>query len=147
MGCMAQREKDDLLKKYPHVDLVVGTDQFVNMPELLKRIDEGERLAATDFGDFEDRNWNAIRTEGINAWVPVMRGCNYNCTYCIVPKTRGREKSRRPELIEEEIRSAVAKGATSKSRCSGKPLMPMAKPWAMARILRNYCAACTPSMA
>lgn len=110
MGCMAQREKAALLEKYPHLDLVVGTDQFVHMPALLKQLDEHQQIAATDFGDFEDRNWSSIRKEGVNAWIPVMRGCNYNCTYCVVPKTRGKEKSRDPELIEADIRQAVAEG-------------------------------------
>ncbi len=110
MGCMAQREKDELLTTYPHVDLVVGTDQFVHMPQLLERLDVSGRLAATAFGDFEDRAWDAVRQPGINAYVPVMRGCNYNCTYCIVPTTRGREKSRRPELVEEEVRALIAQG-------------------------------------
>ena len=110
MGCMAQREKDSLLQAYPHVDLVVGTDQFVHMPQLLEGLGQSGRIAATEFGDFEDRAWNAVRQPGINAYVPVMRGCNYNCTYCIVPTTRGREKSRRPELVEEEVRALVAQG-------------------------------------
>ncbi|MBA3698810.1 MAG: tRNA (N6-isopentenyl adenosine(37)-C2)-methylthiotransferase MiaB [Planctomycetes bacterium] len=110
MGCMAQREKDALLKNYPHVDLVVGTDQFVHMPQLLERLDETGRVAATDFGDFEDRAWDAVREPGANAYVPVMRGCNYNCTYCIVPTTRGREKSRKPELVEEEVRRLIDQG-------------------------------------
>jgi tRNA-2-methylthio-N6-dimethylallyladenosine synthase len=110
MGCMAQREKDALLKSYPHVDLVVGTDQFVHMPQLLERLDESGRIAATEFGDFEDRAWDAVREPGVNAYVPVMRGCNYNCTYCIVPTTRGREKSRKPELVEEEIRKLIDQG-------------------------------------
>ncbi len=110
MGCMAQREQEALLKQYPHLDLVVGTDQFVHMPALLKQLDEGERLAATEFGDFEERNWSSLRTEGINAWVPVMRGCNYNCTYCIVPKTRGKEKSRPLNLIIDDIKELVDRG-------------------------------------
>ncbi|MFW5830036.1 MAG: tRNA (N6-isopentenyl adenosine(37)-C2)-methylthiotransferase MiaB [Planctomycetota bacterium] len=110
MGCMAQRLREQLLEQHPHVDLVVGTDQFVHIPALLEQLEQQGQLVATDFGDFEDRNWHAHRTEGINAWVPVMRGCNYNCTYCIVPKTRGAEKSRRPELIEEEVRELVDQG-------------------------------------
>jgi tRNA-2-methylthio-N6-dimethylallyladenosine synthase len=110
MGCMAQREKDSLLAAYPHVDLVVGTDQFVRMPQLLESLDASGRVAATAFGDFEDTAWGALRTEGVNAWVPIMRGCNYNCTYCIVPFTRGKEKSRRPEQIEEEVRRLVDQG-------------------------------------
>jgi tRNA-2-methylthio-N6-dimethylallyladenosine synthase len=110
MGCMAQREKDHLLEAYPHVDLVVGTDQFVKMPELVDQLAVQKRIAATDFGDFEDRIWSAQRAEGINAWVPIMRGCNYNCTYCVVPFTRGREKSRPPQLVEDEVRGLVAQG-------------------------------------
>jgi tRNA-2-methylthio-N6-dimethylallyladenosine synthase len=111
MGCMAQRAQDQMLKDYPQLDLVVGTDQFVNIPELLEQIGEGGRLAATEFGDFESSvNWATRRSDGVNAWISVMRGCNYNCTYCIVPKTRGREKSRPPELIEQEAREAIAEG-------------------------------------
>lgn len=111
MGCMAQRAKEELLKQYPQVDLVVGTDQFVHLPQLLERLPEEGRLVATNFGDFESTgNWSTRRSDGINAWIPVMRGCNYNCTYCIVPTTRGREKSRPPELVEQEVRDAVAAG-------------------------------------
>jgi tRNA-2-methylthio-N6-dimethylallyladenosine synthase len=110
MGCMAQREKDALLKAHPHVDLVVGTDQFVHMPQLLEQLDTTGRLAATDFGDFEDTLWTAQRAKGINAYVSVMRGCNYNCTYCVVPFTRGREKSRRPEQVEQEVRQLIDQG-------------------------------------
>lgn len=110
-GCMAQREKDELLKKWPQIDIVVGTDQFARLPELVERLDETGRICATDFGDWEDdRGLHARRTEGVNAWVPVMRGCNYNCTYCVVPFTRGREKSRRPEAVEEEVRRLVDQG-------------------------------------
>jgi tRNA-2-methylthio-N6-dimethylallyladenosine synthase len=110
MGCMAQREKEQLLAAYPHVDLVVGTDQFVRMPQLLDQLEDQGRLAATGFGDFEDRMWSATRSSGVNAWVPIMRGCNYNCTYCVVPFTRGREKSRAPAQIEDEVRRLVDEG-------------------------------------
>lgn len=110
MGCMAQREKEALIKRFPHIDLVVGTDQFVRMPQLLEALSEREHVVETAFGDFEDRLWSATRTSGVNAWVPVMRGCNYNCTYCVVPFTRGKEKSRRPEQIEDEIRRLVDQG-------------------------------------
>jgi tRNA-2-methylthio-N6-dimethylallyladenosine synthase len=109
MGCMAQREKEALLKSSPAVDLVVGTDQFVHLPQLLDQFHERGRLAATAFEDFEEQLWTA-RRQGSNAFIPIMRGCNYNCTYCIVPTTRGREKSRRPEQIEAEVRQLVAEG-------------------------------------
>ena len=112
-GCMAQREQGELLKKFPQVDVVVGTDQFARLPELVERLDVTGRIAATDFGDWEDDHGvNAVREPGVNAYVPVMRGCNYNCTYCVVPFTRGREKSRRPEAIENEVRRLVDQGFT-----------------------------------
>ncbi|MBA2479451.1 MAG: tRNA (N6-isopentenyl adenosine(37)-C2)-methylthiotransferase MiaB [Planctomycetes bacterium] len=110
MGCMAQREKDEIIRRYPHVDLVVGTDQFVRMPQLLESLETRDHVVETAFGDFEDRLWDARRTEGINAWVPIMRGCNYNCTYCVVPFTRGREKSRDPAQLEDEVRRLVDEG-------------------------------------
>jgi tRNA-2-methylthio-N6-dimethylallyladenosine synthase len=107
MGCMAQREQADLLRRYPHVDLVVGTDQFVHMPQLLRQADERRQVLATAFGDFEDRDWSAKREPGVTAYVTVMRGCNYTCTYCIVPTTRGPEKSRSITQIEDEVRRLV----------------------------------------
>ena len=110
MGCMAQRQKEELIRLHPHVDLVVGTDQFVHMPALLKRLESEQHVVATEFGFFESENWSVRRREGINAWVPIMRGCNYNCTYCVVPKTRGRESSRSPDLVEREVREAVEAG-------------------------------------
>ncbi len=110
MGCMAQREKSELLRRNPHIDLIVGTDQFVHMPQLLAQLEHQQRVVATDFGDFEARPWPAQRASGPNAFVPIMRGCNYACTYCIVPYTRGAEKSRDPALIETEVRAAVAAG-------------------------------------
>ena len=110
-GCMAQREQGELLKKWPHVDVVVGTDQFARLPELVERLDVTGRIAATDFGDWEDDHGaNAVREPGVNAYVPVMRGCNYNCTYCVVPFTRGREKSRQPAAVEDEVRRLVDQG-------------------------------------
>ena len=110
MGCMAQREKEALIQRYPHVDLVVGTDQFVRMPQLLQQLEKQEHIVATDFGDFEEQSWTATRSSGITAWVPVMRGCNYNCTYCVVPFTRGKEKSRHPQQVEDEVRKLVDEG-------------------------------------
>lgn len=110
MGCMAQREREALVRRFPHIDLVVGTDQFVHMPQLLERLGQEEHVVETAFADFEDRLWDAQRAEGVNAWVPIMRGCNYNCTYCVVPMTRGAEKSRDPAGIEREVRALVERG-------------------------------------
>ncbi|HYE05537.1 MAG TPA: tRNA (N6-isopentenyl adenosine(37)-C2)-methylthiotransferase MiaB [Planctomycetota bacterium] len=120
MGCMAQREKAALIANYPHIDLVVGTDQFVHMPQLIDRLrgaDGEAHVVETAFADWEDlagvdqqQRWTNTRSSGVNAYVPVMRGCNYNCTYCVVPMTRGKEKSRRPEHIEDEVRRLVDQG-------------------------------------
>ena len=107
---MAQRTKGELIENHPHVDLC-GSRSIVHLPALIDRLHEEDHVIATEFGDFgAGRNWSARRIDGINAWIPIMRGCNYNCTYCIVPKTRGREKSRDPDLIEAEVREAVANG-------------------------------------
>jgi tRNA-2-methylthio-N6-dimethylallyladenosine synthase len=110
MGCMAQREKEALIRRFPHVDLVVGTDQFVRMPQLVESLATRDHVVETAFGDFEEQSWSALRTEGVNAYVPIMRGCNYNCTYCVVPFTRGREKSRPPQQIEDEVRGLLDQG-------------------------------------
>jgi tRNA-2-methylthio-N6-dimethylallyladenosine synthase len=110
LGCMAQREQGDLLKRYPHIDLVVGTDQFQRLPELLDQAAAQGQILATGFGDIDEGGPPADRAAGINAWVPVMRGCNYACTYCVVPHTRGHEKSRRPEAVEDEVRRLVDQG-------------------------------------
>jgi len=107
---MAQREKNGLIEKFPQVDLVVGTDQFVHMPQLLDQVAQRGRLVATDFGDFEDQLWSAKRADGVNAFVTIMRGCNYNCTYCVVPFTRGKEKSRPALQIVDEVKKLVDQG-------------------------------------
>lgn len=110
MGCMAQRLGRDILDRWPHVDLVAGSDQFASLPTLLQRLDQEGRLAETGFADQAAAGVTPSRGDGINAWVPVMRGCNYRCTYCVVPGTRGTEKSRSPDEIEAEVRAAVAAG-------------------------------------
>jgi tRNA-2-methylthio-N6-dimethylallyladenosine synthase len=110
MGCMAQRGKEALLAEHPHVDLVVGTDQFVRLPELLAQLPTSGRLAATGCDEVADRSWPALREPGVNAWVPIMRGCDYACTYCVVPQARGHERSRPPALIEAEVRDLVKQG-------------------------------------
>lgn len=110
-GCMAQREGEALLARHPHLDLVVGTAQFARLPELVERLGERSRIAALGFDDWDESERAGVEPEpGVNAFVPVMRGCNYACTYCVVPLTRGREQSRRPEAIEAEVRRLVARG-------------------------------------
>ena len=106
-GCVAQQEKENLLKKFPYIDLIFGTHNIYELPNLLK--EEGRICAITNKA-VEERGYNIIRTKGINAWLPIMEGCNNFCTYCVVPYTRGRERSRTIENIIKEAKEILSKG-------------------------------------
>ena len=115
-GCVAQQDKEKLLKRFPYVDLVFGTNNVYELPELIKRIDDGERVCATNeipkkFTDGEqEAKYEIKRVKSLNAWIPIMEGCDNFCTYCIVPFTRGRERSRKPAEIVEEAKKAINEG-------------------------------------
>ncbi len=115
-GCVAQQDKEKLLKRFTYVDLVFGTNNVYELPELIKRINEGERVCATNetpkkFTDGEEEaKYEIKRAKSLNAWIPIMEGCNNFCTYCIVPFTRGRERSRKPAEILEETKKAIQEG-------------------------------------
>lgn len=115
-GCVAQQDKDKLLKRFPYVDLVFGTNNVYELPDLIKRINEGERVCATNetpkkFTDGEqEAQYDIKRAKSLNAWIPIMEGCDNFCTYCIVPFTRGRERSRKPSEILEEAKKAIQDG-------------------------------------
>ena len=96
-GCMAQRLGPRVLEQARHVSIVVGPDGYRALPALLDGARRGEKFTATDF-DLEEHYEDVVarRFEGVKAWIPVQRGCDYRCTYCIVPTTRGPERSRRP---------------------------------------------------
>jgi tRNA-2-methylthio-N6-dimethylallyladenosine synthase len=104
-GCMAQRLGPTLLEKARHVSLVVGPDGYRALPQLLEGARTGERVTATSF-DLEEHyeDFAPRRFDKVKAWVPVQRGCDYRCTYCIVPYTRGSERSRR---LADVVREAV----------------------------------------
>ncbi len=110
-GCMAQRLGPRLLDQAKHVSLVVGPDGYRELPALLDGARRGERFSATDF-DLEEHyeDVSARRFEGVKAWVPVQRGCDYRCTYCIVPYTRGPERSRKLHEVVREAGEIVANG-------------------------------------
>ncbi|MBX9927676.1 MAG: tRNA (N6-isopentenyl adenosine(37)-C2)-methylthiotransferase MiaB [Gemmatimonadaceae bacterium] len=110
-GCMAQRLGPRLLATDSRVSLVVGPDAYRALPELLERARSGEKFTATDF-DLEEHyeDFVARRFEGVKAWIPVQRGCDYRCTYCIVPTTRGPERSRQLAEVVRETREVVAAG-------------------------------------
>jgi len=109
-GCVAQQKKKDLFKRAPYIDLVLGTQRLYELPELIKRIENGERICSTEEIPVSEENLTIIRKEGTNAWIPIMEGCNNFCTYCIVPYTRGRERSREFENIMIEVKKALDEG-------------------------------------
>ncbi len=109
-GCVAQQAGKDLFRRAPYVDLVLGTQRLYELPSLVKRIEAGERIVSVDETPYEESDIQINRVKSINAWVPIMEGCNNFCTYCIVPYTRGRERSRNPELILNEIKKALKEG-------------------------------------
>jgi tRNA-2-methylthio-N6-dimethylallyladenosine synthase len=112
-GCMAQRLGPRLLERAKHVDLVIGPDGYRALPSLIQGAREGRRATAVDF-DLEEHyeDFTPRRFDRVRAWIPVQRGCDYKCTYCIVPTTRGPERSRRlPDVVREAERIA-AEGIT-----------------------------------
>ena len=109
-GCVAQQTGEKLFRRAPYVDLVIGTQRLYELPELVKRIEAGERVVSTEEKPYEESDIKINRVKSVNAWVPIMEGCNNFCTYCIVPYTRGRERSRKPELILNEVKKALAEG-------------------------------------
>src|SRR5687767_2749240 len=109
-GCMAQRLGPRLLKQ-KHVSLVIGPDGYRALPVLLQRAAEGDRVVTTAF-DLEEHyeDFAPRRFDRVKAWIPVQRGCDYRCTYCIVPYTRGSERSRKLAEVVRETRAVVADG-------------------------------------
>ena len=112
LGCMAQSLKHDLLEKRSFVDIILGPDSYRRLPDLLKRSEgHSQSLVDTKLSRFEVYDdLFPSRNEGINAWISIMRGCDKFCTFCIVPFTRGRERSRNTLSILEEAREAVKQG-------------------------------------
>ena len=112
LGCMAQHLKDDILDTKPYVDIILGPDSYRKLPELLERkMERKENIVDTQLSRYEVYdNFFPSRNEGINAWVSIMRGCDKFCTFCIVPFTRGRERSRSINSIVNEVKKAVDEG-------------------------------------
>lgn len=111
LGCMAERLRKDLLQSESAVDLVVGPDEYRRLPDLVDHALQGEKGIAVRLSRVE--NYDDIiplRTDGISAWVSVMRGCDKFCTFCVVPFTRGRERSRSLRSVRQEITGLVERG-------------------------------------
>lgn len=135
-GCMAQRLGQELMEKAPYVELVMGPDSYRKLPDALAELRAGQaatagaarprsrslpvikakELPVTGVTSLEfdiEENYEGLeieRTNRVTAWVPVQRGCNYRCTYCIVPYTRGPEKNRDAQHILREVRAIAEQG-------------------------------------
>jgi tRNA-2-methylthio-N6-dimethylallyladenosine synthase len=113
VGCMAQRLGPALLERVPRVDLVVGPDAYRNLPALIGMAGHGQRATDTGFREWEHyEDVPPAREKAPTAFVTVQRGCDYRCTFCIVPHTRGPERSRRLEDVVREVRALAADGTT-----------------------------------
>ncbi len=159
-GCMAQRMGDDLLRQAPYVDLVMGPDGYRSLPEALADIHarplasspprrgpasstkparrRGPQLKVLDFDTGE--NYEGLeqrRTSEVAAWVPIQRGCDHRCTYCIVPYVRGPEKNREPAEVIAEI-VGIAAGGVSEVTLLGQTVNSYrVGEWSFARLLRE----------
>jgi len=113
LGCMAQNLKEDLLDGHDQVDFVAGPDSYRELPDLIDAArgigrgpDAALKLSRTETYSGVD----PIRSGGVNAWLAVMRGCDNMCTFCVVPYTRGRERSRDPQGVVDEVKALVGEG-------------------------------------
>ena len=112
LGCMAERAKGELIDKH-HVDLVVGPDSYLDLPNLVGAVERGEKAINVELSTSETyKDVMPLKMSGvhISGFVSIMRGCNNFCSYCIVPYTRGRERSRELESIIREVTDLASKG-------------------------------------
>jgi tRNA-2-methylthio-N6-dimethylallyladenosine synthase len=113
LGCMAERLKDKFLEQEKIVDLVVGPDAYKDLPNLLQEVEAGNdaiNVILSKDETYGDISPVRLNTNGVSAFVSITRGCDNMCTFCVVPFTRGRERSREPQSIMEEIRDLSEKG-------------------------------------
>ncbi len=110
-GCVAQDKKKWLQTNFPYVDIVFGTNNIHKLPELIQKAETGTKVCEIEEElPFDLPELPVIRQTKVTAWVNVILGCNFNCTYCIVPSVRGRERSRTPEVILKEIQRLAQEG-------------------------------------
>lgn len=148
-GCMAQRMGDDLLDRAGGVDLVMGPDGYRGLAERLAELEEarrgraresspGTRLSVLSLDPAE--NYEGLeqrRTSSVAAWIPIQRGCDHRCTFCIVPYVRGPEKNRAPHDVLDEVRR-IADGGTTEITLLGQTVNSWnADGWAFPRLLRE----------
>jgi len=113
LGCMAERLKSKLLDEEKIVDLVVGPDAYRDLPGLVKQVDDGQKAVNTFLSreeTYADISPVRLNSNGVTAFISIMRGCDNMCAFCVVPFTRGRERSRDPYSIIHEAKSLFARG-------------------------------------
>ena len=113
LGCMAERLKSKFLEEEKLVDVVVGPDAYRNLPELIEQVDSGQKAVNVLLSreeTYADISPVRLNSNGINAFVSIMRGCDNMCSFCVVPFTRGRERSRDPKSIIAECTDLFNKG-------------------------------------
>lgn len=113
LGCMAERLKSKLLDEEKIVDLVAGPDSYRDLPRLISQVDDGEKAVNTILSreeTYADVSPVRLNSNGVSAFISIMRGCDNMCTFCVVPFTRGRERSRDPESIVLEAEELYHKG-------------------------------------
>lgn len=113
LGCMAERLQSQLMVEEENVSFVVGPDSYRKLPEILQQVAEGRKMAETELSTTEtyaDIEPVRMGGNGISAYISIMRGCQNYCAYCVVPYTRGRERSRDPETIVAEATALYRNG-------------------------------------
>jgi tRNA-2-methylthio-N6-dimethylallyladenosine synthase len=113
LGCMAERLKSKFLEEEKLVDVVVGPDAYRDLPNLIDKVDDGQRAVNVLLSreeTYADINPVRLNSNGINAFVSIMRGCDNMCSFCVVPFTRGRERSREPQSIVKECQELFDNG-------------------------------------
>jgi tRNA-2-methylthio-N6-dimethylallyladenosine synthase len=109
-GCVAQQEGEQLLRRVPELDLVMGPQHANRLKSLLEQVFEGNQVVATEEIDILEDITKPRRDSKVTAWVNIIYGCNERCTYCVVPSVRGVEQSRTPEAIRTEMEEIARQG-------------------------------------
>ena len=113
LGCMAERLKSKLLEEEKIVDVVVGPDAYRDLPNLVRQVDDGQKAVNTFLSreeTYADISPVRLNSNGVTAFISIMRGCDNMCSFCVVPFTRGRERSRDPHSIVEEAKVLFDQG-------------------------------------
>ena len=110
-GCVPQYQREEMFALFPGIDFLAGPDTYRTLPLLIEQVRAGARVAALEFNAAETyEGIEPLREGSISAFVPVMRGCNNMCAFCVVPFTRGRERSHSFRSVLDEVRSLADSG-------------------------------------